>query len=193
MSRSARDLDSAHSLARILTFALDRALDRNLDRSLSLDLAHARHIGLDLARHLAQAQAQALARDLSRDLHVDVDFEHRWGSYEELLDQIRHASRSANQIVRLLRATAPGAHASSEPASPAEPARLAVQLAQFAARVLPVADQARYSDEYRSELYELAAARVSRLRQMLHAVRLIDRAWVLRAELRAPASRRERT
>jgi hypothetical protein len=59
--------------------------------------------------------------------------------------------------------------------------------------VLPAADRKRYSDEYRSELYELAAARVSRSRQLLHAVRLIDRAWVLRAELRAPAPRRART
>jgi hypothetical protein len=70
------------------------------------------------------------------------------------------------------------------------PAREAGRIVYTAARVLPVGDRARYHAEYRSELYELAAAGVSRWGQVMYAVRLVDRAWVLRAELRATAVRR---
>jgi hypothetical protein len=39
-----------------------------------------------------------------------------------------------------------------------KPVQVAGRIAQTATRVLPVADRVRYGDEYRSELYELAAA-----------------------------------
>jgi hypothetical protein len=64
------------------------------------------------------------------------------------------------------------------------PARSARRLAGFAVQVLPAGHQTRYGEEFGAELYDLAAAGSSRWRQLAYALRLLDRAWVLRAELR---------
>jgi hypothetical protein len=74
----------------------------------------------------------------------------------------------------------------------AEPMHAADGIAYIAIRMLPASDRARYCDEYRSELYELAAARASWWSQLLYALRLLDRTWVLRAELRSSAAERAR-
>lgn len=75
----------------------------------------------------------------------------------------------------------------------ARPAKVVRSLARTATRVLPVADRPRYGDEYQSELYELVVAGASWWAQLIYAVRLIDQAWVLRAELREAALRRARS
>ena len=69
---------------------------------------------------------------------------------------------------------------------------MAGRLTRTVLRVLPPADRPRYDEEFRSEVYELAAAGASRWAQLAYAVRLLDRAWVLRAELREVAVRRAR-
>lgn len=78
-------------------------------------------------------------------------------------------------------------------ATETRPARGAGRIAQTAVRVLPALDRARYSDEFRSELYELAAAGTSWWGQLLYAIRLLDRVWVLRAELQASVLTRGRS
>ncbi|MFJ8691042.1 hypothetical protein [Micromonospora wenchangensis] len=60
----------------------------------------------------------------------------------------------------------------------------AERLVSAAVRVLPAEQRSRYRDEYRSELYDIAAAGASRWSLLTYALRLVDRAWVLRAELR---------
>lgn len=72
------------------------------------------------------------------------------------------------------------------------PPRAARHLARVATRVLPSAHRHRYEEEYQSELYELAAAGASWRAQLMYAIRLVDRAWVLRAELCETALNRSR-
>ncbi|MFI7074968.1 hypothetical protein [Micromonospora sediminicola] len=60
----------------------------------------------------------------------------------------------------------------------------AERLVGAAVRVLPAEHRSRYRDEYLSELYDIAAAGASRWSLLAYALRLVDRAWVLRAELR---------
>lgn len=67
------------------------------------------------------------------------------------------------------------------------PMRAARSLADLTTRVLPARHRIRYRDEYRSELHELALSGASRWQQLACALRLLDRAWVLRAELREAA------
>ncbi|MCU7726253.1 hypothetical protein ODJ79_21200 [Actinoplanes sp. KI2] len=76
---------------------------------------------------------------------------------------------------------------------PATPAAVAAWLAHKAVRVLPAASRDRYHDEFGSELYELAAAGASRWVQLRYVTRLLDQAWVLRAELREAATRQVRS
>lgn len=70
---------------------------------------------------------------------------------------------------------------------------LAERAAHAAVRILPSEYRNRYRDEYHSELHDLATEGVSALGQICHALRLLDRTWVLRAELRDAASQRARS
>jgi hypothetical protein len=74
-----------------------------------------------------------------------------------------------------------------------KPAPVATRIAQAAAWVLAAKDRERYRDEYASELHELATTGTSRWDQLLYALRLFDRAWVLRAELRSSRLERARS
>ncbi|MGI5227387.1 hypothetical protein [Actinoallomurus sp. CA-142502] len=58
------------------------------------------------------------------------------------------------------------------------------QLLQVATRLLPGCDRARYAEEFRSELWDLAGA--GRWQQILYAARQLLRAGHLRIELKAP-------
>jgi DNA-directed RNA polymerase specialized sigma24 family protein len=73
------------------------------------------------------------------------------------------------------------------------PARAAARVAGLATRVLPVAHRVRYRDEYQSELYEISSAGASWWQQMMYAIRLLDRSWELRFELRQQKTRRARS
>lgn len=68
-------------------------------------------------------------------------------------------------------------------------ARAAARLAAAAARLLPPPERARYGEEFRSELWDLAAAGVGRRAQLAHAARVAARAAAMRPALRAPARR----
>ncbi|WP_223874672.1 hypothetical protein [Salinispora oceanensis] len=72
---------------------------------------------------------------------------------------------------------------------------MASWLARGVVRVLPPdsRSRSRYGNEFASELYELAAAKASWWAQLMHGARLLDRAWVLRAELRQTDARRVRS
>jgi hypothetical protein len=57
------------------------------------------------------------------------------------------------------------------------------------AMLLPQADRARYSEEYHSELWEIARARAGRRRQLQYAAPQLSRAGHLRIVARAPRQR----
>ncbi len=58
-----------------------------------------------------------------------------------------------------------------------------------AARLLPTRERARYAEEFRSELWEIAHAGGRRRAQLAYAARQVMSAWRLRAELRVPRRR----
>lgn len=62
-------------------------------------------------------------------------------------------------------------------------------LAATAPRLLPAADRARYGEEYRAELSEIAHTGAGRRSQLAYAARQLTSVRRLRAELRAPRQR----
>ena len=67
---------------------------------------------------------------------------------------------------------------------------LAGPLLAVAVRLLPAGDRARYAEEFRSELTEIARVGAMRRAQLAYAARLVMSARRLRANLRAPRRRR---
>lgn len=68
---------------------------------------------------------------------------------------------------------------------------LAGRLLAAATRLLPAGDRARYAEEFRAELWEIAHAGASRRRaQLTYAAQQVMSAWRLSAELRVPRRRR---
>ncbi|GGN35331.1 hypothetical protein FHR83_006159 [Actinoplanes campanulatus] len=179
------DLDPARDLAsglyRVLVLARVRARVRDRDLVRAHDLIHAHDIARDVARALDLDRARNRAGARARACHLDLD--RLW----DLIEAIDAARCTAKALVADLAACVP---AGQEAASgPVRPARMAARLTRGAARVLPAGARSRYADEFASELYELAAAGASRAAQVIYGLRLFDRAWVLRAELRAAVVR----
>jgi hypothetical protein len=116
---------------------------------------------------------------------------------EESVDEshLRHLAECADEMRQLAEqiATArqPGPAVDAE--GRVAPLTSAVRLTHLSARVLPAADRARYQEEWHAELYEMALAGASRWAQLIHALRILNEAWVLRAELKAPAPQRTRS
>jgi hypothetical protein len=185
--------DHARALASGLYLAHDMTRDPSLaralasSRSIALDLAQARDDGHDHARLLGDASALAVA--LAGDLARFRDFAH--GRNLSMLERICADARTLSEVVAHL------ALASAEPeevvAPKGRPVLVAGKLANAAVRVLPAGHRSRYHAEYQSELHELAATGTARWRQVVYALRLLDRAWVLRAELRTPSVERARS
>jgi hypothetical protein len=71
----------------------------------------------------------------------------------------------------------------------ARPAWPASGLTSVASFLLPAADRARYSEEYRSELWELAQAGAGRIRQLRYALRQLRNALPMGFALRSPRRR----
>lgn len=203
MSRAARDRVLARDVFRDLGFDRKRARARNLARGLARDLAcdlaldrevdgkvaFAHDLAVDLVRDLDLAiardlvltldRALALAHDVTRDL--------------DLVMTIRHLCVSASRLEHFLHE--PRQDTCSADAAALTPPRVAAAagLTRCAVRVLPAASRVRYQEEFASELHELAVAKVSWWAQLMYGVRLLDRAWVLRAELRDAVAQRART
>lgn len=69
----------------------------------------------------------------------------------------------------------------------ARPVRLAEWLTGLTVRVLPAGHRDRYGEEFAAELDDLTGTGASWWRQLTYALRLVDRALVLRAELQQSA------
>jgi hypothetical protein len=175
-----------------------------------VDVAQATNIANELTRiaDIARDGNLATDRDLARGISRDFDRVHRqvryfadcvagslamaWAIRDRHLDSINQATyrlrcdlKSCSSLVGRLLA---GFDVSTEfiGDTRAGMGRAASRLVAIAVAVLPRAHQGRYAEEFRSELFELASAATPRWRQIGYAMRLLDRAWVLRAELRTP-------
>jgi hypothetical protein len=209
------DPDLASQLAaafdRTRALILDLAFSRNLarsDRDLARDLARAvqraRAKVSDLAGILDRAQELADDSDFARepkclleglldrvqalDLYLDRAFDldgaHELGSAIDLAELLASDLDAASTHALGRRNPGRGRAGGS-----GRVGRSARRLASAAARLLPAADRARYAEEYRSELWELAQAGESRRRQAAYGLRQLRSALALRGELQAPRRR----
>ncbi|MDH2390650.1 hypothetical protein QCN29_18020 [Streptomyces sp. HNM0663] len=162
------DLDDARALVRSLDRVLARV--RGLDVVRDLDDARALVRGLD--RVLDDARALVRSLDLDRLHHVhDPDL------VRELVGVLGSGCRRAEELA-VLCADAGFRDAVGEPVRWVSVC--ARWLTWVALRVVPVAERARYGEEWSCELWELAEGRGRLRRQIAHALRLLSRAWGVR-------------
>ncbi len=161
----ARDLDRACDHVGALACDLDRACDHARARG----LAHGR-------RALIRARAQARVLDLARELDRADDLAHDLTRVLDLARDLDAARDLAYHLVKVLGQAAELARGRTAgdrgQRGPGRVAPWAGRLLAAAARLLPAADRARYGEEYRSELWEIAHARQSRRRQAALLARL---------------------
>jgi hypothetical protein len=195
----ARDLDQACGLARSVARGVGCDFGRDLARDLARDLIDAVGLARDIDRVTPQAGAPDYSRDLIRNLDHARELVLILASDPAIA--LGHASNRepASELARnFIREVAHSLI--SEPASEnaatvqheaGQVAPLAGRLLAVASRLLPARDRARYADEFRSELWEIAHAVAGRRRaQLAYAARQVMSAWRLRAELRIPRRRR---
>jgi hypothetical protein len=191
--------DLARDRARTRALTDDRdlagalALARNRAHALADDLNRARNRARAIDRALACAHALADALDRARDRADDLNLD-RVGARaidRALADDLNHARalvRTVDQVAnpgRSDRGVLPGAsspgHARARRV--ALPAR---RLVAAAAGLVPAGERARYGEEYRSELHDLAASGAGRCRQLGYALRLLAGTLRLRRAVLAP-------
>ncbi len=206
--------NAAQSLTRALTpgilLAQDIADDLTrayglactIERSLAYDVACARKYASEIIATLATNPDHTGSARVGDLLGVLYNIHTRTRAYDreiayDLTESLNQAiNRTHNLVQAINRAKkldnsheTSGAYDEDTPQpAPLNPA--ARRLADIAARVLPAAHRARYRDEYRSELHDIAATGASWWQQVAYAVRLLDRSWELRYELRRSAARR---
>lgn len=133
--------------------------------------------GLDLKRYVAHAV------DLSHVLNLqgarDIDLACNLADYLSRCELLVHSLILAREYASLL------AGERQQPQSSVIISALATRAAAVAARLLPPAARARYAEEYRCELYDLA--QVSRRAQWAYSFRLLAYALPMRRELRRDA------
>jgi hypothetical protein len=196
----ARDLDLARDLVgdldRVLSGVHDIALAGDLVGDLArtlvsaYDLASA--LGGDFASTRAYARDLAHARDLARDLSIgsvnNLGSARARARVSDLVSDLDGACNIAHALTRTLARDSSRAGQGQRGARRVAP--LAGRLLTAVARLLPARDQARYAEEFRSELAEIARAGAGRRRQLAYAARVVLSALRLRADLRAPRRRR---
>lgn len=206
-----RDFGRAHALAKELVVTYDLAISHEL--ALSCDFAVAHEVDLARARGLARALAcasdqafalavavagdQALALALSHALARTVAGATRlaWYGYgasedfQRLVDAVNDAHEQAIALQTAASTETKHARQTQERAYVAV-SWTATRMAAWSVRMLPLADRARYDEEFRGELCDLAAAGTARRDQFWHAVRLLTHAVQLRVEVEKARSRR---
>ncbi|MFD0686025.1 hypothetical protein [Actinomadura fibrosa] len=182
------DLDLVSDLVRdfVRALDLDHALHRDLDRAFKLN----RGLSRALVRSLARVRFRVLVRDLDRALSLDLDLDLVHVCLGKLTRAVAQARERLAEVQEALPSVTNAAVGRSGKRAGALLASTAVRAAGWAVRMLPSADRPRYAEEFRSELWELAAADAGRWRQVRHAVRLLVRAPLLRRELTRPRARR---
>jgi hypothetical protein len=210
------DLDHARDLAYTLAHILALFLDSDSDpaRNLALvhaqaqSLAHAIEHAIDcdlvpegyLDRALAHAldQAQSLSND--RDQDNDVANVFNAASLHARDNDLIHGfdpDAAVRRVVRLLDSARRNAGLLMDVGNKAAVDRVGVRvsgsarwLVGVASRMVPVAERSRYAEEWRGELWELGQqTQRFRRRQLVHALRLLSRAWGVRGGVRAARRR----
>jgi hypothetical protein len=180
----------------------DSTLGVGLGQALTSDLNLARTLAdtcgreiLDLGRALTRANA--LARDLGATgvLASDSAFSDSAPDpdLDLALDLARDLARAhglANDLALALAHNLDSAHAVRKQRGAGRVTPLAGRLLAAAAHLLPAGDRARYAEEFRSELAEIARVKARRRPQLAYAARQVASAWRLRADLRAPRARK---
>jgi hypothetical protein len=168
-------LDRVFDRVRVSDRARARVRARDLDRALYRDL------GLD--RGLLRTRALDLDVVLTRDLVLAGDLTRALGDAGDLTRALILTGDLIYYLERISAVRAGGRGAE------VRVARAAGRLATAAARMLPGRDRARYAEEFRSELWEIARASGGRRTQLAYAARQVLAARRLRAGLRVPRRR----
>ena len=180
------DLDGDCDLSRVLD--LEHVIDPVSDRDRDLDLPNALDRTRDLVSAFDRARAgiSTLLNDLSRVSIRARD-----------LAVVRQRDDESTRVINLVRDLNLDGNRDSDLAGTVQEqdregrvAPSAGRLLTAAAKLLPAADRARYAEEYRSELWEIAHAGQPRRRQLHYASRQLVSSWRLRAELRVPRPRK---
>jgi hypothetical protein len=165
---------------------LSRELDQAVERARTANLWQADPIACARWLHLDLAWSQA--KDLAR---LDIDL----GGNRALARDFASIQKLARNLLHEIDQSAwgkaadwPTAGLAAVPAG--RVAAPAGMMAAAAARVLPARDRARYAEEYRSELWELASSGDPFRRQLAYALRLLRSAILLRSELHVPRKRK---
>jgi hypothetical protein len=196
---SVRDLDSvlarARDVAVVLVSTVEHALDLALD--LTQDIDRTLDLALDLTRDIDRTLdlALGLTRDIDRMLDHDRD-----RTLDRILDLDRTLTRAQDRareletnLASFARYAAKKADDEMPPAQPMLPVAMSRQLMCCAIRLLPTRDRKEYDEIFRSELADFVANGYGWSRQVLHALRVLLHAPLLRHELRTPApAERER-
>jgi len=182
----ARARDLANALANYceLASAIDRA--RALANGLASDRDRANALAYDLAN------ARALANDFARlgvsDTNTASELASYYASYRASYRALARALAIASYAASALGIDSAPVAQGQRGAGRVAP--LAGRLLDAAAHLLPAGDRARYAEEFRSELAEIARVTGRRRPQLAYAARQVASAWRLRADLRAPRARK---
>ncbi|GAB1641759.1 hypothetical protein [Krasilnikovia sp. MM14-A1259] len=141
----------------------------------------------NLARALDAARTIDLLRavGVARDLHDLLALTTLSAVTEELVDVLGRAWSLGDTGV-----TTQGAPALLTAQAPTQTALRALRAA---IRIVPSCYRSRFDEEFRSELFDLATAGATRIAQVRYALRQVNRAFELRAELRRPNRQGART
>jgi hypothetical protein len=199
------DLDVVCARARTLARNLDYTVARAINRSNgpAPDLNRASDLAYNLTRDLANTRDLLFASELN--------YVHDMAAARAYADEIVRLVARADTRARSVAAARPrpGDLARSRPGDGDinqlhDPALTVARgqrgiehvapsagfLLSVTARLLPAGDRAHFSEEFLSELWEVAHAGTGRLGQLAYSARQLGRAWSLRAELQGPHRRR---
>ena len=179
----APDLNRASDLAYNLTRDLANTRDLLLASELNYvhDMAAARAYADEIVRLVARADTRARSVAAARPRPGDVARSRPGdGDINQLHDPALTVARGQRGILTVARGQRGIEHVAPS----------AGFLLSVTARLLPAGDRAHFSEEFLSELWEVAHAGTGRLGQLAYSARQLGRAWSLRAELQGPHRRR---
>ncbi len=185
-------------LSVVLHRAHDLAAYLRLIENSQFELARALQKAADLAAGLQEVLGQPSAAGRTGSLvgALDIALDRAQGIHADLkygidgdgvLDRALSVAADLSQACEL--ALVSSVPADEERGAGRRVAPSAARLLAAATGLLAAADRARYSEEYRAELWEIAAAGGGRRQQLLYAVRQVRSAWRLRAALGMPRRR----
>jgi hypothetical protein len=194
ISASARDIGRAHAVVGALPFTSAADLPQDLTHDLASVITHARAGARDAASVIGRTLDSALAHDFA-DIGMSApDLARARDGLAALASAAHDAKSLADCLYRAATAAAALARAADsatipdagEKAGVGRVTRPAARLLATATWLLPAAARARYADEYRAELLEIAHGGQSRRAQLGYAYRQAKSSLRVRAALMAP-------